>query len=187
MDPLIAFYRHQAPDHRGRWLQQIWQASPGWLEQTHDYIQWLFPLPEPSRINPLAPVLTTEQRLLFARDPGLQQGVRRSLQLMLTQLGLVTGSEEWTLQPGLSAERLSWLTTSNHNQLRISRMIRSLVACGLLHEGLELQQQVLLLGQYRVNPVTLEYWRHAHEQLPPLPASEPTSPTVTSPFPRRHL
>ena len=132
-------------------------------------------------------MLTTEQRLLFARDPSLQQGVRRSLQLMLTQLGLVTGSEEWTLQPGLSAERLSWLTTSNHNQLRISRMIRSLVACGLLHEGLQLQQQVLLLGQYRVNPVTLEYWRHAHEQLPPLPASEPTSPTVTSPFPRRHL
>lgn len=132
-------------------------------------------------------MLTTEQRLLFARDPGLQQGLGRSLQLMLSQLGLVTTAEEWSLQPGLSAERVAWLAASNHNQLRISRMIRSLVACGLIQEGLQLQQQVLLLGQYRVNPVTLEYWRHAHEQLPPLPASDSASPAVTTPFPRRHL
>ena len=48
-------------------------------------------------------------------------------------------------------------------------MIRSLIACGLLNEGLQLQQSVLLAGQYRVAPQTLEFWRHAHEGLPPLP------------------
>ncbi len=187
MEPLIAFYHHQAPDHRGRWLQEIWQATPLWLEQTHDYIQWLFPLPEPSPVNPRAPLLTVEARILFANDPVLQQELRRSLQLMLKFLGLEPHEGEISLRLGLTPEKLPWLSHSNHNQLRISRMIRCLVACGLVSEGLQLQHQVLLLGQHRVNPDTLEYWRHAHEQLPPLPVTTPASPPAPSPFPRRHL
>ena len=75
MDPLLAFYRHQAPDHRGRWLQEIWRMPPSWLEQHHDYIQWLFPLPELSPVNPQAPRLTLEHRCEFLRDAALRQAL----------------------------------------------------------------------------------------------------------------
>jgi hypothetical protein len=48
---LLAFYRGQAPDDAGRWLKDIWEWDDEQLETTHDFIQWLFPLPEPSRFN----------------------------------------------------------------------------------------------------------------------------------------
>ena len=173
MDPLLAFYRHQAPDHRGRWLQEIWRMSPSWLEQHHDYIQWLFPLPELSPVNPQAPRLTLEHRCEFLRDAALRQELGRSLQLMLNFFGLAADAGIWRPAPNAPRAQHAWLNRHNHNQLRITRMIRSLIACGLLNEGLQLQQCVLLAGQYRVSPQTLEFWRHAHEGLPPLPSAAP--------------
>lgn len=41
---LIAFHRGEGIDHKGRYLSEIWALSPFWLEHTHDYIQWLFPI-----------------------------------------------------------------------------------------------------------------------------------------------
>ena len=181
MDLLLAFYRHQAPDHRGRWLQEIWRMPAPWLEQTHDYIQWLFPLPEPSSVNPKAPRLTTESRAEFLRDSALGPAMLRSLWLMLDFLGLEHEGLTWQLAANATPAQKVWLESHHHNQLRISRMIRSLIACGLWQQGLQLQQAVLLAGQYRVSPLTLEYWRHAHEGLPPLPASMAANPPAFPP------
>ena len=52
---LIAFYCGEGRDHKGRCLEDIWALSPFWLEHTHDYIQWLFPIPEAGRFNALLP------------------------------------------------------------------------------------------------------------------------------------
>ncbi len=52
---VLAFYRGEAADARGRWWRDILAKSDEWLEATHDYIQWLFPLPERSAFNPDAP------------------------------------------------------------------------------------------------------------------------------------
>lgn len=164
MEPLLAFYHAQAPDHRGRWLHEIWRASPSWLEQTHDYMPWLFPLPEPSSVTPQAPLLTPACRQAFAADPALRQQMRHSLELMLDFWGIVDSGGEYLLKPHSHASTL-WLARHNHNQLRLTRAIRSLAACHLLTEALQLQQLVLLLGQNQVNPHTLEYWRHALEGL----------------------
>ena len=45
---IIGFYSGTEPDHRGRYLHEIQRWSDDQLEKVHDYIQWLFPLPEPS-------------------------------------------------------------------------------------------------------------------------------------------
>lgn len=164
MEPLLAFYRGQGPDHRGRWLQEIWRATPTWLEQTHDYIPWLFPLPEPSSVTPQAPLLTPHCRQVFATDPSLRQQMQRSLSVMLPFWGVVDLGGEYTLEPHGELTAV-WLQRYNHNQLRLTRTIRSLAACHLLTEALQLQQLLLLVGQNRVNPQTLEYWRHALEGL----------------------
>lgn len=62
VDTFLDFYLGTGTDHRGRTLWQIVQKSDAWIEETHDYIQWLFPLSEPSQFNPHAPILTEASR-----------------------------------------------------------------------------------------------------------------------------
>jgi Opioid growth factor receptor (OGFr) conserved region len=57
---IIAFYSGTGPDNRGRYLHEIQQWADDRLEGVHDYIQWLFPLPEPSGFNVAAPVLNSD-------------------------------------------------------------------------------------------------------------------------------
>lgn len=44
MSQLLRFYCGTHPDHRGRMLAEILRQDDDWLEITHDYIPWLFPL-----------------------------------------------------------------------------------------------------------------------------------------------
>ena len=57
---IIGFYNGTESDHRGRCLREIQEWPDDQLESVHDYIQWLFPLPEPSGFNVAAPVLIRE-------------------------------------------------------------------------------------------------------------------------------
>lgn len=54
---LILFTLGQGTDHAGRFFHDILALDNFWLEHTHDYIQWLFPIPEAGRFNGFAPVL----------------------------------------------------------------------------------------------------------------------------------
>src|ERR1700724_2057723 len=54
---IIGFYSGTEPDHRGRYVHEIQAWPDDQLEAIHDYIQWLFPLPERSGFNVAAPVL----------------------------------------------------------------------------------------------------------------------------------
>ena len=57
MTPLVKFYRGEGRDSEGRLLSEIWAWGNQELEDVHDFIQWLFPLPEPSRFNADAPLM----------------------------------------------------------------------------------------------------------------------------------
>ena len=61
MSRLTEFYKGTGTDSEGRTIAMIWAYSHNQWEATHDFIQWLFPLPEPSRFNPSAPVLSEKQ------------------------------------------------------------------------------------------------------------------------------
>ena len=76
-------------------LDTILSWDDGRLEAVHDYIQWLFPLDEPSRFNPSAPLLTAHDRAAF-RDPELAANLRRALDRMLAFYG-------FTLDPSAAA------------------------------------------------------------------------------------
>jgi hypothetical protein len=52
---LIEFYGFGGVDDKGRSLTHILAQDYDWLENTHDYIQWVFPNVEPSSVTPLAP------------------------------------------------------------------------------------------------------------------------------------
>ena len=44
VSPLIPFYLETSPDSEGRTLGQIWGWTDAQWEESHDFIQWVFPL-----------------------------------------------------------------------------------------------------------------------------------------------
>ena len=107
---IVGFLEGKTPDHRGRILAMLLQQTDHQAETTHDYIQWLFPLDEPSRSVMGAPVLNE----LDIED------IRQS---ELAQQNLVK-SASWFL--GFLERNDHWITKHDHNHLRITRVIKSL-------------------------------------------------------------
>jgi len=175
--PLLGFHRDQGPDDRGRTLRAILAQDDRWLEATHDFIQWLFPLAERSGANPGAPVLDPATVSAFVAEPGLRASVRASLQRMLRFYGLQLESgrpgDSITLAPGpnWAARRSNWFDRDTHNSLRLTRMIRSLAALGLADEARALQQGLLRLCDAEpgcgIGERTRGYWRRALDGAAP--------------------
>ena len=57
MIDIVGFLEGKTPDHRGRTLSMLWRQTDDDAEHNHDYIQWMFPLNEPSQVVNGAPVL----------------------------------------------------------------------------------------------------------------------------------
>lgn len=85
---LILFYTNDSSDNYHRNLNDIWNQDYQWLEKTHDYIQWLFPLKDRSEFNYKAPVLTEADILAFQSRADLQHNLITSFNLMLGFYGL---------------------------------------------------------------------------------------------------
>ena len=132
--PLVRFYLGQAPDDRGRMIDEIYGWDNDRLEYVHDYIQWLFPLLSRSNFNPGAPVLDQVQIEAFRSHPRLGQQLLRSFELMLRFYGLDldTATEEpAVIRAGRWEQRKrNWLSPGNHNYLRITRILTSLRILG---------------------------------------------------------
>ena len=165
---IIEFYRERSVDHCGRSLAAIHTFSMEALEQTHDYIQWLFPLPEPSSANPYAPVLLESDIVEFAQDAHLKARLLQSLALMLRFYGLdlrdTAEGPKINVNEDFVARSRVWLQPYNHNFLRISRIFRSLALLGCNSHAMALFG--CLEGIYRDHPgvigeKTFRYWKHA--------------------------
>lgn len=94
MNRLILFYLASHPDNRGRFLSEILEQDDFWLESCHDYIQWLFPTREFSRVTPDAPTISKEVEEAFVGDELLQNHLRASYRRILSFYGLtVSGTK----------------------------------------------------------------------------------------------
>lgn len=160
---LLAFYRGTAPDHQGRTIDDIWQLDAFWLEHTHDYIQWLFPISEASRFNTFAPLLTDGVSDAFAEDAALRERQRHSLDVMLGFYGLTRDAQAVTALPALSIATHIWLKAGGHNHLRITRIIRSLALCHQPELARAFQQAVIDNGRQHgvVSQTSINYWQQA--------------------------
>ncbi|MDR3634288.1 MAG: opioid growth factor receptor-related protein [Isosphaeraceae bacterium] len=163
MSRLLDFYRGTATDDAGRTLSDVWGFSDDEMEEHHDFIQWLFPLCEPSRFNPHAPLLSEADIAAFRAEASLRDHVLRSFDRFLGFLGLE--AKEGAVRPGprFARKRDLWLYP-NHNWLRITRVLHSLRLLGLEAEctaffcGLnELRER----GQARISDDTWSYWQDA--------------------------
>jgi hypothetical protein len=132
MSRLLDFYRGGGTDTEGRFLKDILGWDDGVFEEVHDFVQWLFPLPEPSRFNPDAPLLTADDIAAFRGDPSLRAALERSFVRFLSFLGLSLASDGTVAEGPNFATRVgdAW-ACPNHNWLRVSRVLRSLRLLGL--------------------------------------------------------
>ncbi|KAF1364513.1 hypothetical protein EJ07DRAFT_100101 [Lizonia empirigonia] len=89
---IVRFYDPdvQAKDSRGRTQEQILAWNNSQLENSHNYIQMLFPLPEGSPYNWEAPVIDLEAMEAFRARSELRQRLRMSFKRMLTFYGFIT-------------------------------------------------------------------------------------------------
>lgn len=160
---LITFYRGQGHDHKGRRLEDIWTFSSFWLEHTHDYIQWLFPIPEMGRFNAFAPMLTQDVQTIFEKEALLRQHQQHSLDMMLGFFGLQREEHVISAQADLSIKTHIWLKAGGHNHLRITRMIRSLFLCHQQELAHVFQQAVIDIGTQHgvVSETLIQFWREA--------------------------
>lgn len=160
---LIKFFRGDGTDHADRTLVDILAYDDFWLEHTHDYLQWLFPIPEPSQYNARVPALTSEDIACFRTDKHLRNQQIKALDRMLTFYGLERRDGEIFALPGLNMKSHIWLKPAGHNHLRITRIIRSLQYCSHPELALRLQSAVIELGQSvgQVSAKSLSYWRSA--------------------------
>jgi hypothetical protein len=108
--PILAFLEGEGPDARGRGLFEVLAFNDVALEQTHDFIQWLFPLTEPSAAMPDAPVLGPEE-VQAIRDSGM------------AQCALAAATDR---MDSFYRATHDWLMPNDHNHQRITRIIRSL-------------------------------------------------------------
>ena len=103
------------------------------IEYLHTYIQYAFPLKEASNFNPTAPILTDDE-IHWIRTPA-GDTARNNLMLMFNRMlafyGFAYTSEsQIALADDFEKRRDAWLTYGNHNMLRITRILKSLMLLG---------------------------------------------------------
>jgi hypothetical protein len=167
MSRLLDFYRGTGADRSGRRLADLWAWDDERLESVHDFIQWLFPLPEASRFNWSAPILTDADIAAFKSETALQANLRRSFARILPFLGFAQADDGSVIDgPHFAARRGDVWDAPNHNWLRITRIIRSLLLLGLERESRALYDRLRTMyesGTYPIGVDTFRYWTDAVE------------------------
>jgi hypothetical protein len=165
MSQLLDFYRGDGADCDGRRLAQIWRWDDDVLETVHDFIQWLFPLPEPSPFNRRAPLLTGDDIAAFHAEPVLQANLQRSFERILTFLGLALAEDGRVVEgPDFAHRRRDVWDEPNHNWLRITRIIRSTLLLGLEQQARAIYDRLRVMYDSRKYPIsaeTFDYWTAA--------------------------
>jgi hypothetical protein len=133
-------------DLLGRSHAEILALDDGALEARHDYIQWLFPLTEASRAVPGSPVLTEDDVAQLRESATAQQRMGDAAARMR-----------------LFYERTSdWLAPFDHNQLRITRIIRSLrLICGDAPANAFRDFALAQVAATPVNARSRQFWRES--------------------------
>ena len=146
--PLHAFLAGANPDRRGRHATEVLAFSDEQLEEVHDYIQWLFPLPSRSNAQPDAPVLTRTELEAIQADPQAVATLQCAAERMLQFYSRTDG----------------WLAGYDHNHLRITRIIGSLKLLVGPETAERFHQAILALHKAAGAPVnsrSLRFWAEA--------------------------
>ena len=148
MTSIQAFLEGAGTNNSNWLLFDIWKFNDTQIENTHTFIQWVFPTDEPSRATPGSPVLDEEQILKIQNSEQAKQNLSKSADWFLNFL----------------RRNNYWQDAHDHNHLRITRMIKSLrLLCGDDEADYFKEQFWQLLGTdiSKIPSKTIEYWEDA--------------------------
>ena len=149
MTPNITkFLEGTGTDHQGRFITDIWKFDDKEIEHNHDFIQWIFPLNEPSMSVFGAPVLDqSDIDTIFSSDVARTNVIK---------------SSEWYL--GFLKRNRHWIKSYDHNHLRITRTIKSLRLLVGNNEADQFRKNLLFILGDKINTIklsALDFWNSA--------------------------
>ena len=104
------FLLNKSADHRGRLLEDIYNFSDNEIEGTHDFIQIIFPLAEPSYWSSNKYFIETQKEIdNLSRNKNVKNSILKSASWYIAFL----------------KRNNHWKHSNNHNLKRITRMIKS--------------------------------------------------------------
>ena len=150
---IYKFLKLLESDDKGRFIHQIWNFSDIEIERTHDFIQRLFPLNEPSALS---------LNKFYIKDPALIERIR----IDPTIAKNLIASKNFFL--GFLSRNDQWQRHHNHNQLRITRIIKSLILLVSRDEAESFYQDVisLIYSNASISTKAYEHWSHALGEKP---------------------
>lgn len=164
---LSSFYRNEGKNKNGRTLETIWSFSFKEKESAHNYIQWLFPLPEKSRFNSSGPCPSIDMFAELNKDPAIRLNMLHSFKIMLNFYGLKLKNDGTIVQTkSFKTKRKNWLTRGNHNHSRISRIIKSMRLFGYEAEAQAFYARLVKINNAypgKINSESLKYWKQYAE------------------------
>lgn len=145
MTPIILFYIYGGTDNDGRTLKDYRNMSLDDMEKSHSYIQWMFPLNEPSSFNVNAPICTKED----CENELIKPRILNSL----NQFKIFLNHNPQIFEDAF-----------NHNALRISRVIKCLRLFGFHEEAKKFFTFVLNKSNQDILFQTIPHWEEALEK-----------------------
>ena len=130
---IYLFLKGLEPDDKGRSIYDIWNFSDTEIERNHDFIQRLFPLNEQSSLS---------LNKFYIEDPAIIEQIRIDPTIAKN---FITSKNFYL---AFLSRNEGWQYRYNHNQLRITRIIKSLLLLVSREEAESFHQQVISL----INP-----------------------------------
>lgn len=165
MSVLTDFYQNEGRDAEGRTISDLLNFSFNQMESIHDYIQWMFPLNEPSMFNTDAPLLTAEDIVLFQSNDVIRANFLSAIDKFLAFLGIELSFLVFSLSADFERRKYTWFQF-NHNSLRITRFLSCLTLLGYRPLAADiLAFMVKTAGEHDVviNEDVLEFWHNSLE------------------------
>lgn len=145
-EALVNFLRGMGSDSHGRYHSDILKFSDKELEDTHDYIQWLFPLREPSDAVPGSPFLENEDTVRVIRE---DEDIQENLVMALVRMHRFYENNDF------------WLRQGDHNHLRITRILKSISLLSSKENAVDFYDFIMrrVRDAQPVTAESLEYWK----------------------------
>ena len=121
----INFFQNEISNIDGLKYEDILKYNDEQLEDKHDYIQYLFPLPIKSKFNPKAPVIGQIFIDEAINNIKIRKNIIKAFLRMIDFYGFNYIVKPFDLVD--RGEEKHWLTKNNHNYLRITRILKFLM------------------------------------------------------------
>ena len=145
---VLGFLNGTAADIHGRKFDDVIAFSDEQIEHTHNFIQWLFPLSEPSLSVPGSPCLSDA-------DVTAIRNSRAAIENLIK-------AADWFFD--FLVRNQHWVKNYDHNHLRITRVIKSLRLLVGDENAHQFQEEVTKVVGDRIStidPKARQFWKMA--------------------------